>query len=237
MKKIIGIIAIVILGFCVFGIATCHSDHLERQQQLKEEQEQLFQTELNDVMIPEEWYVQDGFTNINDWWHTLIEMKNKYSSIASKTIKEWGEYLNKTQKNELMRYSKIIKKTHSINEIDACVQEIEAIKEQAEQNKKEEEQKATEEAAAQQSANGFKSAGVINYGGYRYTWYSSNELYHYMTPQWTAGSDGLYRDSNGYIIVASSTHSQGTIVDTPFGTGIVRDSGCAPGTIDVYTNF
>lgn len=232
-KIIVGIIAIIVLGLCLFGIATCHANHVEHQQQLKEEQEQLFQIQIDDVMIPEEWYIQDGFSNINDWWHSLIEMKSKYSAIASETISKWGDYLTDKQKKELENYSQMIKNSHSVNEINACVWEIEIIESQARENK----EKAEQEAAAKKAASGFKSAGVLHYGGYRYTWYSSNELYHYMTPQWNLGSDGIYRDSNGYIIVASSTHSQGSIVDTPFGTGIVRDSGCAPGTIDVYTNF
>ena len=86
--------------------------------------------------------------------------------------------------------------------------------------------------------NGFESDGVWQDENYRYTWYSSNVLYHYRTPEWTAGSDGIYRDSKGYVVVASSDLPQGTVVEgTPFGACKVYDSGCASGTLDVYTNF
>ena len=86
--------------------------------------------------------------------------------------------------------------------------------------------------------NSFKSDGVWYDDSYRYTWYSSNVLYHYRTDEWTAGSDGIYRDSEGYVVVASSDLPQGTVVeDTPFGAAKVYDSGCASGTLDVYTNF
>lgn len=86
--------------------------------------------------------------------------------------------------------------------------------------------------------NGFESDGVWQDENYRYTWYSSNVLYHYRTPEWTAGSDGIYRDSDGYVVVASSDLPQGTVVEgTPFGACKVYDSGCASGTLDVYTNF
>lgn len=86
--------------------------------------------------------------------------------------------------------------------------------------------------------NSFQSDGVWQDENYRYTWYSSNVLYHYRTPEWTAGSDGIYRDSEGYVVVASSDHAQGTVIeDTPFGACKVYDSGCASGTLDVYTNF
>ena len=96
------------------------------------------------------------------------------------------------------------------------------------------------EPAPQQTyvGNGFQSDGVWQDENYRYTWYSSNALYHYRTPEWTAGSDGIYRDAEGYVVVASSDLPQGTVVEgTPFGACKVYDSGCASGTLDVYTNF
>ena len=84
----------------------------------------------------------------------------------------------------------------------------------------------------------FQSDGVWYDNNYRYTWYSSNAAYHYRTPEWSAGSDGVYRDSEGYVVVASSDYAQGTVIeDTPFGAVKVYDTGCASGTLDVYTNY
>lgn len=84
----------------------------------------------------------------------------------------------------------------------------------------------------------FQADGVWYDNNYRYTWYSSNAAYHYRTPEWTAGSDGIYRDSEGYVVVASSDHAQGTVItDTPFGAAKVYDTGCASGTLDIYTNY
>lgn len=84
----------------------------------------------------------------------------------------------------------------------------------------------------------FQSDGVWYDNNYRYTWYSSNAAYHYRTPEWSAGSDGIYRDSEGYVVVASSDYAQGTVIeDTPFGAAKVYDTGCASGTLDVYTNY
>lgn len=251
MKKIIlGVIAILLLAVCLFCVATCHASHIAQQEQLRAEQELLFQEEINDVMIPEEWYTQEGYDNVTEWWNSLIEMKEKYSNIASATVSEWGDYLTDEQKDKIQELSKKIQSSHSQKEINNYVWTIESIEAEAREVK---EKKEAEIAAAAQakttqasyrpssnysgSASNFKSAGVIYYNGYRFTYYSSRVLYHYMTPQWTLGSDGIYRDSNGYIIVASSDHSQGTLLDTPFGTGIVRDSGCASGTIDVYVGW
>ena len=91
--------------------------------------------------------------------------------------------------------------------------------------------------------NDFRSAGVV-YGedGTRYTWYSQNVLAGNGLIELNnngrhVNEDGYVCDGEGYIAVASSDHEQGTIVETPFGTGKVYDSGCASGTIDVYTDF
>jgi hypothetical protein len=112
---------------------------------------------------------------------------------------------------------------------------------------------AAEEAAKQQtvqttvtnsssigtySGSSFKSMGVINWGGWRWTYYSSRVLYHYRTPEWHTDSQGFWLNSDGYLVVASSTLAQGTIIDTPFGyQGKVLDSGCASSTIDVYVSW
>ena len=87
------------------------------------------------------------------------------------------------------------------------------------------------------SGNGFKSQGVVNWNGTRYTWYSSNVLYHYRTPEWTVNSDGFYTNSDGYLICASDDYAQGTIVNTPWGEAIVEDCGAGSGTLDMYTKF
>lgn len=93
-------------------------------------------------------------------------------------------------------------------------------------------------AAPSSGSGNFQADGVWYDENYRYTWYSSNAAYHYRTPEWTAGSDGVYRDSEGYVVVASSDHTQGTVIeDTPFGPAKVYDTGCASGTLDIYTNY
>lgn len=80
-------------------------------------------------------------------------------------------------------------------------------------------------------------SGVNQHNGRTETYYSSNVLYHYQTPEWTCGSDGVYRDADGYVVVAASDISMGSTVDTSFGTGKVYDTGCANGVTDIYTNW
>jgi len=83
----------------------------------------------------------------------------------------------------------------------------------------------------------FRSMGVINMHGYRYSYYSSKVLYHYKTSEWYACDDHLYRTADGYIIVASKDHPFDTIVPTPFGKGKVLDRCYQSGVIDIYVNF
>ena len=75
--------------------------------------------------------------------------------------------------------------------------------------------------------------GVINWGGWRWTWYSQNVL-----PGGALEIPGRHVDENGFICLASGSLEKGTIVETPFGKkGKVYDCGCAADTLDVYTNF
>lgn len=84
----------------------------------------------------------------------------------------------------------------------------------------------------------FKRDGVWSDGNYRYTWYSSRVAHHYRTDEWTPDESGVYRDSEGYAVVASSDLPQGSVVeDTPFGAAKVYDCGCPSGTLDVYVNY
>ena len=81
------------------------------------------------------------------------------------------------------------------------------------------------------------SKGVNYHNGRKETYYSSNVLYHYRTPEWTVDEYGVYRDSDGYVVVSASDLDQGSEVSTSFGKGKVYDSGCAAGTTDIYTNW
>ena len=90
------------------------------------------------------------------------------------------------------------------------------------------------------SASQLKSMGVINWGGWRWTWYSQRVLPGggLNIPGRHVDSNGYVCDANGYICLASGSLSKGTVVQTPFGKmGKVYDSGCAANTLDVYTNF
>ena len=86
----------------------------------------------------------------------------------------------------------------------------------------------------------FMNLGVIYWGDFRWTWYSENVLPGggLNIPGRRVNDLGYVCDENGYICLASSDYSNGTIFDTPFGgQGKVYDSGCASGTLDVYVSW
>lgn len=91
------------------------------------------------------------------------------------------------------------------------------------------------------SASEFQFLGVVEDDGVRYTWYSQNVLPGGGLTELNANGrhveGGYVVDGDGYIAVASSDYEKGTVIETPFGTAKVYDSGCESGVVDVYTNF
>ena len=82
--------------------------------------------------------------------------------------------------------------------------------------------------------------GVV-YGddGTRYTWYSQNVLPGggLDIPGRSVSEEGYVTDGDGNIAVASSDYAYGTQLETPWGDAVVYDTGCASGTVDVYTDW
>lgn len=84
-----------------------------------------------------------------------------------------------------------------------------------------------------------RQAGVVYYGGHKETYYSENVLPGpgLAIPDRHHGDDGTIRDADGYICVATdySFLPYGSIIVTSLGPGKVYDTGCAWGTVDIYT--
>lgn len=192
-------------------------------------------------------YLQERYIDQEQWQNEFNTKAAELESTHSELL-ELRDYLSEDNQAIVDNFS--LDSFKYISELEETSGQFAAMRDEAlaakeRQLERQRQQRAAQQqqqqAAQQQSYSGnsgsFKSQGVIYQNGIRYTYYSSNVLYHYRTPEWNAGSDGIYRDSAGYIVVASSDHSQGSVVSTPFGAGKVYDSGCASGTIDIYTNF
>lgn len=90
------------------------------------------------------------------------------------------------------------------------------------------------------SLRDFKFRGIINWSGYKFTYYSQSVLPGggLRIPGRHVNSNGFVADSNGYIVLASSySIPKGTVINTPFGAkGKVYDrcASCSPNWYDVY---
>lgn len=84
-----------------------------------------------------------------------------------------------------------------------------------------------------------KSKGVNYFNGHRETYYSQRVLpgHGLSIPGRHVAADGTIRDGNGNLCLASSDYPKGTQVMTSLGMGVVYDTGCASGTIDIYTDW
>lgn len=189
-------------------------------------------------------YIDEGYSDLKTCWEDLQESRASEANELQNKI----DTASGLSEEQLERLNELKTKLERASNFDA----IEKYKAEADEILSAAKPVVTEKAATSKSGstadtggsaslydgNSFKSQGVVYWNGTRYTWYSSNVLYHYRTPEWTVDSNGFYVTSDGLFVVASSDYPQGTIVDTPFGhKGIVLDSGCASGTIDMYTKF
>ena len=143
---------------------------------------------------------------------------------------------------EVVPVTKPVIESESITEIEPDIEE-EYVEYSTDESYYEDNQYESYQDDTSYSSNYFKNAGVV-YGsdGTRYTWYSQNILPGGgLTALNNNGrhvdGNGYVCDGDGYIAVASPDYAQGTILDTPFGPAKVYDTGCASGTVDIYTNF
>ena len=88
----------------------------------------------------------------------------------------------------------------------------------------------------QYSLSQFMFSGVINWGGYKFTYYSQSVLPGggLVIPGRHVNADGYVSDGDGYIVLAGSA-PKGTVYDTPFGyKGKIYDRGTFGNHLDVY---
>ncbi|PFG20893.1 G5 domain-containing protein [Serinibacter salmoneus] len=95
---------------------------------------------------------------------------------------------------------------------------------------------ASAPTSAQYTLSQFMSAGVINWGGYKFTYYSQQVLPGggLDIPGRHVNAGGYVADGDGYIVLANGA-PKGTIINTPFGyQGKVYDRGTYGNHYDVY---
>ena len=136
----------------------------------------------------------------------------------------------------------------STKAINQKVEEMQIAEEEAARKAEEEAaRKAAEERErsmqqnAQHGSNGsinLRSAGIVNWGGHRFTWYSQNVLPGggLDIPGRHVNSAGFVCDCDGFI-VAATAYGRGTTGNSPWGAWKSYDTGVSGNTVDLYTNW
>lgn len=102
-------------------------------------------------------------------------------------------------------------------------------------------EETTESISVNSGGHLTRSGGVYYFNGYKETWYSTNEGCGQATARPIPGKhvdeNGIIRDEDGYICVASSDLPFYYVITISLGDAKVYDTGCSSGTIDVYTTW
>lgn len=180
----------------------------------------------------------DGYDNVIDWYNDLQAKKADAVGIADEAIKVYSSIITDEERDMLYSLENRMTTAVTMNIYNEAYDQINELMDELDSR--------MPKISYSSYSGGYyggpegvltKSGGVNSFGGRRETWYSSNVLWHYRTNEWTPDANGVYRDADGYVVVAASDLAQGSIVETSHGTGKVYDSGCAAGTTDIYTNW
>ena len=204
-------------------------------------------------------YRGDGFGSMQEWNASMGAKRDSLEVRAQIIMNMYGDYATDDERAVLQGCIDGAGSLLTMEEVDAKSAELDELRSALESAKREalETAAAEAEAAAAQGsycnagysssyvaaacyANGSgltRSGGVNNYNGRRETYYSSNVLYHHRTGEWTQDSEGFWRDSDGYYVVAAGDKAQGSTFTGSKGECKVYDSGCAAGTTDYYTGW
>ena len=178
-------------------------------------------------------YRGDGYGSMQEWNASMEAKRDSLEMRAQIILNMYGDYATDDERAVLQGCIDGAGSLLTMGEVDAKSTELDELRTALENAK-------SEARAAASYANGSgltRSAGVNNYNGRRETYYSSNVLYHYRTGEWTQDSEGFWRDSDGYYVVAAGDMAQGSTFTGSKGDCKVYDSGCAAGTTDYYTGW
>ena len=172
---------------------------------------------------------KDGYKDVQKWLKKLKKVQNKSIKNINKQLKVYKKFMTTEHKQRLKDYRIKIKKSQSIKRIRTINKKINWTLKDAE-HKKSFYDKSNHRTTIT------RSGGVYYYNGHKETYYSSNVLYHYRTPEWVCDDEGFWRTKEGYYVVATDSYSQGTIIHQSKGECMVLDCGCGS-NIDYYVNW
>ncbi len=250
-KILIGSLVALILAVALITVPQIVTSTAQAEEETTEESTYAYNndSELDKVHLPIQMYKEEGYDDFKTWWEELQEKRKSYEGVTEDIIAELDGYLSDEEISALQEKELKIINARCFADLDQYIEEYEELVQPAVEKKNEAEASkgypssggsGSSYSGGSYSGNysNFRSAGVLYDSGYRYTYYSSNVLYHYNTANWDLGDDGIYRE-NGRVVVASDAYPNGTVLNTEmFGECIVRDCGVGRSdTLDVYTAY
>ncbi len=159
-------------------------------------------------------------------YNQFNQKKEEVSKNVEKTKKEAEEKKKQEEKADKEKTKKVNKATNNEAKTQGSTQVEEETTEVAYQT-------PTEKLYSLQQ---FMFSGVVNWGGYKFTYYSQSVLPGggLVIPGRHVNRDGYVADKDGYIVLAGSA-PKGTVYETPFGyKGKIYDRGTYGNHLDVY---
>lgn len=239
------IILIILFGLSLCGIYFVAIDKEEviyaTPQETFSDNESYIPANLVDFQLPTQWWVEDGYEDLDSWWKDLLKIWDETGGMTDTAIEECGQYLNSKKEEQLANLEYDILHCYSVKECKAMIEEFDQIIINSLPRITYSAPSVEYNYDGNYTTSDFVWMGVIKENGWKYTWYSQKVLPGggLSIPGRHVGSDNLVHDADGYIVVAANQKDlkYGDTVDTPFGPGKVYDTGCAEGTIDIYSNF
>lgn len=188
-------------------------------------------------------YLQEGYVE-QQVWQEDFNAKAEQAEKLNAELTDLVQYLDDESAAKVNDFD--ASKFKYIKEVDSHIADAEKMKQDAlaakerqlEQQRRTQQAQQTQEQQSHTNGSGLtRSSGVNWYNGRKETYYSSRVLYHYRTSEWWVDSEGFYRTSEGYYVVAASDMAQGTVFRGSKGLCQVLDSGCAANVTDYYVQW
>lgn len=200
---------------------------------------------VNDKIVyslPELPWYEMGYTDFKQYWLDIQAKRAEAKGTADAAIEKYSSVITDEQEQQLRDSEKKMLNAVYLSDYEKAAAEFDAVTAECQSKIRPVYRGGSSGAYVGGGFDipyNFRQMGVLHDDDYRYTYYSSQVLYHYKTPEWTLGSDGIYRDGNGRVVVASDAYPQGTVVQSDlFGECIVLDTGVGRSdTLDVYVGF
>lgn len=190
-------------------------------------------------------YEDMEFSNVGEYHKLLNDMGEEAKTFYPDFIEKYGDVATDDEKVYAASLCALMSAPASIYFYKQDEKEFNALKQECEKKKIAAQAVVSYASSggtsyAMPAGNGVltRSNGTVHFNGHRETWYSIHEsgqtVTAYNIPGKHIGDDGIIRDKDGYICVASKNHGAGTVIETSRGTGKVYDK-CGTDAIDLYT--